>query len=101
MSSRLNRLLWPQTALITSGMTRNWFWPLLAGLLIGIAAGFALTIQDQKPKASAFLLEFSFHALATNAGQVDWKVIEDKIYNPFPSSARQKRIARRIIAHAP
>lgn len=83
-------------------MKRQWIWSLLLGLFPGIALGFGLCTLFPFPnpaKGTAFLRQFSFSALATQAGQPKWKVLEDRIYDSatgFGGGA----IARRIVASA-
>jgi hypothetical protein len=84
-------------------MKRNWFWFLLFGLVLGFALGVASSARFSRPavpKGTALLRDFSLAAVAAKAGQTNWQVIEDRIYEPFPALARSKRIARRIIARA-
>jgi len=82
-------------------MKCNWFWSSLLGLLIGVGVGFTLPHFDRSAfRSSALLGEFSFAAIAAQLGQANWKVLEDRTYEPFPSQARSRRIARRIVARA-
>ena len=81
-------------------MKRNWIWFLLF-LVLGVSAGFFLSArfnQPAVPKGTALLREFSFTAIASQVGQTNWQVLEDRTYEPFPALARCKRIARRIVA---
>lgn len=50
--------------------------------------------------SSAVLRDFSFAAIAAKAGQTNWQILEDRVYESFPSQALSKRIARRIVARA-
>jgi hypothetical protein len=82
-------------------MSRKSF--LVVGLVVGLAIGAALFggFKDAAgPKGTPFLRELSFAAVAARAGQANWDVIEDRVYDPLPALGRSKRIARRIVAHA-
>ncbi len=84
-------------------MKPNRIWPALVGLVVGLAGGFFIwgPLRDSvEPKGTTALREFSFADVSAKAGEADWQVIEDKIYEEFPSLSRSKRIARRIIAQA-
>lgn len=84
-------------------MKNTLVWPLFVGLVLGVALGFILSTQfsgSGAPKGTALLREFSFAAVAAKAGYTNWHVLEDRTYEPFPSLARSKRVARRIIAQA-
>src|SRR5262249_37294516 len=56
--------------------------------------------QPAAPKGSALLRDFSLATVAAPAGQTNWHVVEDRIYESFPALARSPRIARRIVARA-
>lgn len=82
-------------------MKFHWIWPLVLGLILGAGLGFALSLRPSRaemPKGSTLLHEFSFATIAAKLGTTNWHVVEDKIYEPFPTLARAKRIARRIVA---
>jgi hypothetical protein len=84
-------------------MKRNSIWLLLLGFLLGGTLGFFVSgrlIRPDAPEGSALLRSFSLAAVAAKAGQTNWQVIEDRIYEPFPARARSPRIARRIVARA-
>ena len=84
-------------------MTRNCIRPTLLGLVVGLAGGFAFWghfRSTAEPKGTTALREFSFTDVAAKAGQADWQIIEDKVYDAFPPLSRFKRIARRIVAQA-
>lgn len=75
----------------------------MLGLLIGVVVALVLfewLERSVQPKGTALLRGFSFADVATNAGGTDWEVLEDKVYEPFPSLGRATRIARRMVAHA-
>lgn len=83
-------------------MKHNWIWPLLIGVLIGFAIGFFFgtwSIRSAAPKRSRFFREFSFSAVAAKADETNWKVITDKVCEPFPPFGRPQRISRLIVAH--
>ncbi len=83
-------------------MKRNWICPLLIGVLIGVAVGFPFGtwfIRSAAPKGSPFFREFSFSAIAAEAGETDWTVITDKVYEPFPPFGRPQRTSHLIVAH--
>src|SRR4029453_4607856 len=76
---------------------------LLVGLLVGSVAGYffsGLRERSATAKSSALLREVSLTPLLGKTGHAKWKLLEDKIYDPFPDAARCKRIARRIVARA-
>ncbi len=84
-------------------MKRNWIWPLLIGLALGVTLGVVLGERSSRsavPEGSPLLREFSFAALTAKAGHTNWQVLEDRTYKPFPALSRSKRIARRVIARA-
>ena len=84
-------------------MKRHGIWSLLPGLLPGIALGFGLSalFSLRNPaKGTGFLRQFSFSALATQAGQPNWKVHEDRIYDRATGLGGGGTIARRIVASA-
>lgn len=83
-------------------MKRNWIWSLLVGVFLGVALGvvFTRSIRLPVPKGTALLREFSFAAIAAEAGVTNWQVIEDRTYERFPPLARSPCIARRIVARA-
>lgn len=74
----------------------------MLGLLLGGISGFLLAWSKPTApaKSTAFLREFSFRELAAQAGQTNWTVREDRLYEPFPSMARSQRVGRRVIAQA-
>ena len=81
-------------------MKYNWIWCLLIGLLLGTGLGTLLQARFNRaspPKGTALFRDFSVPAIAAKVGQTNWQVIEDRIYEPFPTFARAKRIARRIV----
>jgi len=83
-------------------MKRNWIWLLALGVLVGIAVGFPLGtwfVRSAAPQSTAFFREFSFSSVAPMAGQTNWTIITDKVYEPFPPFGRPRRIARLIVAH--
>jgi hypothetical protein len=89
--------------MVGTGMNRKTIAALVIGLLAGIGAGFVLSAWARHPaavKGTAFLREFSFPGIAAQAGPANWRVMEDRIYEPFPSLARAPRIGRRIVAQA-
>jgi hypothetical protein len=76
-------------------------WMLLGGVLLGLGAGFMLSNWFNQPApihGTAFLREFSFPTLVARAGQTNWHVREDRVYEPLPSLARSPAIGRRIVA---
>src|SRR5215472_13314721 len=76
---------------------------LLLGLLLGGILGSLISERLSRPatpKGTALLRSFSLAAVAAKAGQTNWQVIEDRIYDPFPPLARSQRIARRMVARA-
>ena len=84
-------------------MKRYWVWPLLLGLVLGLAAGSFVSTRCSGPgvpKGTALLRGFSLATVAAGTGQTNWQVIEDRTYETFPALARSKRIARRIVARA-
>src|SRR5262245_57219206 len=84
-------------------MKRHWLWSLPIGLVVGVVIGFVLGAQSSQwavPKGTALLRGFSLTAVAAKAGQTNWQIFEDRIYEPFPTQGRSKRIARRIVARA-
>ena len=85
-----------------ANMKHNWIWPLLIGVLVGVAIGFPFGtwfIRSAEMKGSPFFREFSFSAVAPKAGETNWKVITDKVHEPFPPFGRPQRISRLIVAH--
>ncbi len=83
-------------------MKSNWTWPVLLGVLVGVAVGVPLGtwfFRTPPLKSTAFFREFSFSAVASQAGQTNWTMITDKVYDPFPPFGRPKRVARLIVAH--
>ena len=84
-------------------MKRKWIGPLIIGLVLGISLGVVFSPwvnRPRMPEGSAFFREFSFTEFAAGIEQTNWQVLEDRIYESFPSLARSQRIARRIVAHA-
>jgi hypothetical protein len=84
-------------------MNRKTIAALIIGLLLGAGAGLLVSLRANRlgeVKGTAFLREFSFPGLAAQAGQTNWQVMEDRLYEPFPSLARSTRIGRRIVAQA-
>ncbi len=76
---------------------------LIIALLIGVGAGVLYSSRANRSvavKGTAFLREFSFSDLAAQSGQTNWNVLEDRLYEPFPSQAHFPRIGRRIVAQA-
>lgn len=83
-------------------MKQSWIIPLFLGLLLGIAVGLGMAARHYSGSAQGtpFLRDFSFSTIATQAGHADWKVLEDKIYDPFTGLGQPNGVARRIVAHA-
>lgn len=84
-------------------MKPNWIGIAAGALLAGLAAGFGtatLAARSGAPASSALLREFSFAAFARQAAYTNWSVLEDRLYEPFPSLGRSQRVARRIVAQA-
>ena len=55
---------------------------------------------SQKVAGTAVLHDLSLTELTANLGTSEWNVIEDRVYEAFPSLSRSPRIARRIVAQA-
>ncbi|MHC1765199.1 MAG: hypothetical protein AB9869_13010 [Verrucomicrobiia bacterium] len=84
-------------------MKRNWVWTLLASLVlcVGVASSlWALSGCTRPPQGTAFLRGFSLTEVASKAGESEWHILEDRVYEPFPAMARSKRIARRVVAQS-
>ncbi len=82
-------------------MKRAWVWVFVAGLLFGGALGFWMSpklCRVAAPTGTAFLRGFTLPPVPGRTGQTNWLVLEDRVYEPFPSLARAKRVARRIVA---
>ena len=73
--------------------------PIIVACLVGILVGRFWVTSRQSP-GSAVLRDFSFEAVVAKAEPIEWHVLEDRVYQPFPPLARPARIARRIVAQA-
>lgn len=84
-------------------MKRNWVWTLLVSLVlcVGVASSlWGLSGCTRPQHGTTFLRGFSLTEVASKAGESEWHILEDRMYEPFPAMARSKRIARRLVAQS-
>jgi hypothetical protein len=73
--------------------------PIIVAGLVGILVG-RFWVTSRHSTGSALLRGFSFQAVVAKAEPIEWHVLEDRVYEPFPPLARPARTARRIVAQA-